>query len=146
MKSRMAVWVLAVLLPLSACTQQAPPSSSGSAPESSQSSGVTLLEEGVWPENPYTQGLPVPPGTVTWAALDTQRQNCSVSLTGLSQTDYLDYMALLEQEGFSVSADVSEEIQGQDYVSIGTLRSDGTRWLSISYIPDQLTLYISFQP
>ena len=40
--------------------------------------------------------------------------------------------------------DVSEEIKGQDYVSIGTLLSNGEKGLGISYIPDNLTIYISF--
>ena len=54
-------------------------------------------------------------------------------------------MKLLEQEGFSVIEDVSEEIKGQDYVSIGTLLSNDEKGLSISYIPDNLTIYISFE-
>ena len=33
------------------------------------------------------------------------------------------YMELLKQEGFSVIEDVSEEVKGQDYVSVGTLLS-----------------------
>lgn len=39
---------------------------------------------------------------------------------------------------------VSEEIEGEDYVSIGTLLSGNEKWLTISYIPDNLTIYISF--
>ena len=53
-------------------------------------------------------------------------------------------MEFLKQEGFSVIEEVSEEIKGQDYVSIGTLLSNGEKGLSISYIPDNFTIYISF--
>ena len=53
-------------------------------------------------------------------------------------------MELLNQEGFSVIENVSEEIEGENYVSIGTLLSNEEKWLSISYIPDSLTIYISF--
>ncbi|HCJ96492.1 MAG TPA: hypothetical protein DHV76_05525, partial [Ruminococcaceae bacterium] len=61
-----------------------------------------------------------------------------------SENDYNEYMELLNQEGFSVIENVSEEIEGENYVSIGTLLSNDEKWLSISYIPNSLTIYISF--
>ena len=88
--------------------------------------------------------LPVPSGTVGWAMLDTEHENCSISIVDISETDYNDYLELLKQEGFSIIEEVSEEIEGQDYVSIGTLLSNGEKGLSISYIPDNFTIYISF--
>ena len=97
-----------------------------------------------WPANEYTEGLPVAPGTVAWATLDTEHENCNINLTGISENDYNEYMELLNQEGFSVIENVSEEIEGENYVSIGTLLSNDEKWLSISYIPDSLTIYISF--
>lgn len=90
------------------------------------------------------RGLPVPSGTVGWAMLDTEHENCSISIVDISETDYNDYLELLKQEGFSIIEEVSEEIEGQDYVSIGTLLSNGEKGLSISYIPDNFTIYISF--
>ena len=83
-------------------------------------------------------------GTVGWAMLDTEHENCSISIVDISETDYNDYLELLKQEGFSIIEEVSEEIEGQDYVSIGTLLSNGEKGLSISYIPDNFTIYISF--
>lgn len=85
-----------------------------------------------------------PSGTVGWAMLDTEHENCSISIVDISETDYNDYLELLKQEGFSIIEEVSEEIEGQDYVSIGTLLSNGEKGLSISYIPDNFTIYISF--
>ena len=95
-------------------------------------------------DSEYTEGLPVPSGTVGWAMLDTEHENCSISIVDISETDYNDYLELLKQEGFSIIEEVSEEIEGQDYVSIGTLLSNGEKGLSISYIPDNFTIYISF--
>ena len=103
-----------------------------------------MLETGVWPKNTYTDGLPVPAGTVSWAILDTEHENCSINLTDISENDYNEYMEILNQEGFSVIENVSEEIEGENYVSIGTLLSNEEKGLSISYIPDSLTIYISF--
>ena len=40
---------------------------------------------------------------------------------------------------------VSEKIKGENYVSVGTLLSNGEKGLSISYIPDNLTIYVSFE-
>lgn len=85
-----------------------------------------------------------PSGTVGWAMLDTEHENCSISIVDISETDYNDYLELLKQEGFSIIEEVSEEIEGQDYVSIGTLLSNGEKGLSISYIPDNFTISISF--
>jgi len=95
--------------------------------------------------NEYTEGLPVPSGTVAWAMLDTEHENCSISIVDIDESSYNEYMELLKQEGFSVIEDVSEEIKGQDYVSISTLLSNDEKGLSISYIPDNLTIYISFE-
>lgn len=104
-----------------------------------------MLDEGVWPVNEYTEGLPVSNGTVLWAMIDNEHQNCSINIADMSETDYKNYLDLLKQNGFSVIEEVSEEIKGQDYVSIGTLLSNSEKELSISYIPNSFTIYISFE-
>ena len=81
---------------------------------------------------------------MSWAALDTEHENCSINLVDISETNYNDYMELLKQEGFSVIENISEEIKGQDYISICTLLSNGEKGLSISYIPNSFSIYISF--
>ena len=104
-----------------------------------------MLDEGVWPENVYTEGLPVPPGTVAWARLDTQHGNCSVSITDMTERDFSDYMKRLEQAGFTVMEHTAEAVKGQDYVSIGTLLSDGEKALSVGYVPGSFTMYIALE-
>ena len=138
------VLALLAMVILSACSFQDTPPSISDANESAQYSKITMLDEGVWPTNTYTDGLPIPAGTVSWAALDTEHENCSINLVDISETDYNDYMELLKQEGFSVIEDISEEIKGQDYISVGTLLSNGEKGLSISYISNSFTIYISF--
>ena len=123
------------MLSLAACSNQDTPSAADN-PSNTQTESNTMLDAGVWPVNEYTEGLPVPSGTVGWAMLDTEHENCSISIVDISETDYNDYLELLKQEGFSIIEEVSEEIEGQDYVSIGTLLSNGEKGLSISYIPD----------
>lgn len=104
-----------------------------------------MLEDGIWPVNEYTEGLPIPSSTVAWAMLDTAYGNCSISIVDIAESDYNDYMKRLGQEGGSVAENVFEEINGQNYVSVGTLLANGEKELSISYIPDNLTIYISFR-
>ena len=84
----------------------------------------------------------VPPGRVAWAMLDPGHESCSISLTDLTENDYRSYRKQLEQAGFTVLEETSEEVRGQAYVSIGTLLSGETVSLSMSYIPGSLTLYL----
>ena len=144
MKKFISVIAIMLMLALTACSnQETPPATDNLG--NTQSDSVTMLEEGVWPVNEYTEGLPIPPGTVSWAMLDTEHGYRSINIVDISETDYNEYMELLKQEGFSVIEEVSEEIKGQDYVSIGTLLSNGEKGLSISYIPDNFVIYISFE-
>ena len=144
MKKYISVLAIIFIISLAACSNQNTSSTPTSNENNTQSNSVTKLDEGVWPANEYTEGLPVAPGTVAWATLDTEHENCNINLTGISDDDYSEYMEVLNQEGFSVIENVSEEIEEGNYVSIGTLLSNEDKWLSISYIPDSLTIYISF--
>lgn len=144
MKKRIGLLAVALLLSLAvySCADNAPAAGDdGDAP----SAGVTMLAEGVWHENEYTEGLPVPTGTVAWTMLDSGHRSCSIHLTGVSEAEHGRYLALLKQKGFSVVERVTEEIEGQGYASVGTLLSNGEKGLSISYVPDSLTLYISME-
>ena len=144
MKKYISVLAIMLTISLAACSNQDISSAPADNGSNTPSNSVTILEEGVWPANEYTEGLPVPPGTVTWATLDAEHENCSVNLTDISETDYNEYIEALKQGGFSIAEDVSEEIEGQDYVSIGTLLSNEEKWIAISYTPDSFTIYISF--
>ena len=144
MKKYISILAVLLMLSLTACSNLGTTPTGTGNTSNTQSESITMLDEGVWPVNEYTAGLPVPSGTVGWAMLDTEHENCSISIVDISETDYNDYLELLKQEGFSIIEEVSEEIEGQDYVSIGTLLSNGEKGLSISYIPDNFTIYISF--
>lgn len=141
MKKVISIILIVLILSLAACANQKNNLDAGNV----QSENITMPDEGVWPANDYTRGLPEPSGTVVWAKLDNQHENCSINMTDMSEADYNNYLDLLKQDGFSVVEEVPEEIKGQDYVSIGTLMSDGEKWLSISYIPNSFTIYISFK-
>ena len=134
MKRFISIIAILLILSLTACsTQKTLPKDTGDA-SNSQSEGIIRLDEGEWPVNEYTEGLPIPTGTVAWAMLDTEHGNCSISISGIEENDYDNYMELLKQEDFSVVEDVSEKIKGENYVSVGTLLSNGEKGLSLSLI------------
>lgn len=145
MKKLVPILAILFVLSLSACSNQDTSHSSTGNTSNKHSENITMFDEGVWPANEYTEGLPVPPGTVAWAMLDTQSGYCSINIEEMSEAEYNDYMDLLKQEGYSVIEEVSEEIKGQNYVSIGTILSNGEKGLSISYIPGNFVIYISFE-
>jgi len=145
MKKLIPILAVLLVLSLAACSNQDTTSNNAGTTSNTQSENITMLDEGVWPVNEYTEGLPVPPGTVAWAMLDTQSGYCSINIEEMSEAEYNDYTDLLKQEGYSVIEEVSEEIKGQNYVSIGTILSNGEKGLSISYIPGNFGIYISFE-
>ncbi len=131
MKKLISAVAILIILALTACSNQTSAPNDNSNASNLLSEGITMLDDDMWPENEYTDGLPVPNGTVAWAMLDTERGNCSINIVDIAENDYNDYMKLLEQNGFSITEGVAEEVKGQDYVSIGTLLSNGEKWLSI---------------
>ena len=136
MKKSILVFILLLAL-LTACSNRT--ETSVDAPPQA----YTQLDEGVWPVNAYTDGLPVPPGTVAWAMIDAERNHCSVSIEDIAESEFDDYLNRLKQAGFSVVEDVSEKIKGQDYVSVGAILSNGEKGVSVSYVPGNLAIYIT---
>lgn len=136
------IFIIAVILSLTlaGCSNKKPEVNS----DSNSTDNIISLEEGIWPENEYTVGLPVPPGMVSRALLDEAKKYCAVFLVDLTDEEYNTYMGLLKQHGFSEAEEVSEDVKGHDYTSTGTILSNGEKALSISYIPGNLGIYISF--
>lgn len=142
MKKVRLLLAIVLLLALPACAGRSAATAGIGDP---QAEHVTVSDTGEWPANDYTDGLPVPPGTVAWTMLDAEHGTCSISVAELSEEEFRDYQERLTQVGFSVMENVSETVKGQSYVSIGTLLSNGEKALSISYVPDTLTIYISLE-
>lgn len=137
MKKAIAILTLLMLCLLTACGTQESPQSTGIAPDS-----FDVLDAGVWPENEYTEELPVPAGTVNNAYVDTKNDYCVIMIDDMSETEFDEYIASLESEGYSEIEYVAEEIKGEDYVSIGTLYSNGTTSTSISFFDGNFGMYI----
>lgn len=136
MKKSILVFILLLAL-LTACSNRT--ETSVDAPPQA----YTQLDEGVWPVNAYTDGLPVPPGTVAWAMIDAERNHCSVGIEDIAESEFDDYLNRLKRAGFSVVEDVSEKIKGQDYVSVGAILSNGEKGVSVSCVLGNLAIYIT---
>ena len=70
MKKYISVFAIMLIISLTACSNQKNLSTPTGNESNSQSNSITTLDEGVWPDNEYTEGLPVPSGTVAWTILD----------------------------------------------------------------------------
>lgn len=118
-----------------------------SQPESAAGDSFIPLEAGTWPENLYTRALPQPAsGTVQNGWIDWEKSYCYIELTGMEEGGPQAYLEALYAAGFETLEQVSEEIQGQGYLSAGILLSDGETELSISYHRDLFGIYIHLTP
>ena len=68
MKKFVSIIAILLMLSLAACSNKDTPPDTND-PSNTQSESITMLDEGVWPANEYTEGLPVPSGTIAWAML-----------------------------------------------------------------------------
>ena len=133
MKRSLSLLILAALAVfLTACAQSFSP-----APQATPLVQTT----DTWPQNEYTQGVPVPPGTVTQVQLSEQPPYCAVFLDGVSDEQLEDYLSALREAGFSQVESASELVDGA--ISIGTLYSNGSRYLSLAHSAQQLSLYLA---
>lgn len=108
----------------------------------SESTNIVMSEDGSWPDNEYTKGLPIPSGTVMWSMIDPDNRYCSINIDGMSQTEYDDYVQALMDLGFTTVESVSEEIEGEGYVSVGTIYTNGEKSISIAYANENFGIYI----
>lgn len=143
MKKFVLTILIFLLVVLTACSGQKA-SDIVDSTDNAQAESIVMLEEGVWPDNQYTENLPVPPGTVSRAMLDTVQRYCAASVEEIAQQEYENYIKQLKNKGFRVVEETFQEIEEQGYVSSNLLLHNGEKWLSISYIPNHLELYISF--
>lgn len=140
MKKFIFIIAIFISLTLAGCSNE----ESGINSDTNSTDSIVTLNEGIWPENEYTEELPTPPGTVNRALLNETKKYCAVFLIDLTDEEYNSYIEILKQQGFSITEEVSEDVKGHDYTSTGTILSNGEKALSISYIPGNLGIYISF--
>lgn len=143
MKKTIAIVLCVILvISLAACSAERPDNittenSNGTLPDS-----VTFIDDGVWPENEYTQDIPSPPGTIGWVMLDSEQENCSIQVNDITKAQFDSYYEKLLSSGFEEIEKVEEEVKGQGYISIGTIISNGTKSISLAYADSVLVMTI----
>ena len=63
MKKYISILAVLLMLSLTACSNQGTTPTGPGNTSNTQSERITMRDEGVWPVNEYTEGLPVPSGT-----------------------------------------------------------------------------------
>ena len=134
---------MAILLSLTACGVKKPSDLPIEDAVTQIPESVTLNQAEEWPENQYTERLPQPTGKVLWSMIDSQRNTFGITVRGISKGGLDDYMDALENAGFMKIKKMEKPLIGEGYVSLGTLFSDGTRTLSLSYADPVLMLTVS---
>ena len=86
MKKYISVLAIIFIISLAACSNQTISSTPTGNESNIQSNSITTLDKGIWPVNEYTEGLPIPPGTVAWATLDTEHEIAVSTLPALATT------------------------------------------------------------
>lgn len=130
MKPMKRMILLAVLfLLLTGCTRQ-----HATAPEAWLGEGAPVMsEDGSWPENDCTAGLPVPSGEVEWVLPGASGQNLPLCLTGMTDEAFREYLAQLENEGYVVLEMTDEEVEPQGYRAVTAILSGADRSISLAY-------------
>lgn len=144
MKKLLALLMAVIMLvSLTACSVKKPNSLPIEDAITSLPESVTLDQTDVWPENAYTENVPQPTGKVLWSMIDENNDTCGITLRGLSKDSIDAYMDGLQDAGFQKIKKVKQPLTEERYVSLGTLFSDGTRTLSLSYADSVLMITIS---
>lgn len=110
------------------------------------SENITVLDDAVWPVNEYTGGLPVLPGKVEQAQIDTEKKECSIILADISDADYISYVDHLTKAGFSVTEDTTTENDNQNYFSVGQALSNGEKKVSVCHESNRISIRIVLEP
>ena len=131
-----------LVVSLAACTAERPANiktenSSCTIPDS-----ITFSDDGIWPDNEYTRGIPTPPGTIGWDMLDSEKENCSIQINGMTKAQFDSYYEQLLDSGYTEIEKVKEEVKGQGYISIGTIISNGSKSISLAYAESVLMMTI----
>lgn len=132
---RLFAIALCVLLAFSttACSPKKPGNIHVTPSPDTVPSSILFDASGKWPENRFTQGLPISSGTVGWVMLDTERSTCGIQVNSISKEQFQTYYSALQNAGFSVIEKVTGSEKGQKFVSIGTLLSNGSKTVSLAY-------------
>lgn len=103
---------------------------------------ITFTDDEKWPENDFTKDIPAPPGSVSWAILDSENENCSVQIAEITKAQFDAYYKNLLSSGYSEIEKIEEEAKGESYISIGTIISNGSKSISLAYTESVLMMTI----
>ena len=140
MKKAVIFLSTAILILCTACSPDNESSVTGT--EDTSSPQIAYTDE--WPDNQNTEGVPVPSeGSIVQVISPSDGRYCSVTFEEVSENAFNDYLICLENAGFSLLENISEDISGEGDLSIGTTYSNGKIGVSVAYYDGILSLYMS---
>lgn len=131
---------------LAACTAERPANISIMNSVDTPPESVVIFEDSVWPKNEYTENIPVPPGMVGWTMLDNANESCNIQISDITQAQFDAYYQKLLNSGFKEVEKVEEDVNGQEYISIGSIISDGNKSISLAFADTTLMMTIFNKP
>ncbi len=131
-----------LVVSLVACSAERPSNITTENSNETLPESITFIDDGVWPDNEYTQDIPTPPGTIGWVMLDSENENCSIQIDGLTKAQFDAYYEKLLGSGYTEIEKVEEEVKGQGYISIGTIITNGSKSISLAYADTVLVMTI----
>ena len=131
-----------LVVSLAACSAERPANiktenACGTIPDS-----VMFSDDGIWPDNKYTQDIPAPPGTIGWVMLDDDKGSCAIRVDGITKAQFEAYYEKLLDSGYTEIEQVAQKEKGRGYISIGTILSNGSRSISLAYAESVLMMTI----
>lgn len=103
---------------------------------------ITFIDDGTWPENDFTEDIPVPVGSVSWVVLDSKNESCNIQIAEITKAQFDAYYKNLLSSGYNEIEKVEEETKGQSYISIGTIISNESKSISLAYTESVLMMTI----
>ena len=123
---------------LGACSAKRPSNITTENAISTLPDSILFIREGIWPDNTYTQHVPTPPGTVSWSMHHSEKETCSIQISGITKSQFDTYYKQLLNVGY---AEI-EKIEEWGYISIGTILSNGSKTISLAYAKNVLMMTI----
>lgn len=98
MRETIAIFMSIMLCFLTAYNMQESDNGVGINPEA-----FVILDSEVWPQNEYTEELPVPAGQINNAYIDFQNNFCFILVGDISKTEFDEYISSLKNKGYFCS-------------------------------------------
>ena len=130
------------LVIVTGCTSKRPPNFSTDNSLSYPPKEISISYDGAWPDNEFTFNLPVPDGQINWTMIDSNKESCCVQISEVSEDIFSEFYEKLTDTGFSEITNCDDGKDGEGYISIGTVLSNGDISIAMAYADQTLMIVL----